>query len=118
MWAETGFFRAGPGRGGGRGVGWASASGSGGSDRGAGRTGRPRLSLHSSARRVKVEREIPSRWPAWMAVVRPNHQSSASSSKVSGMGIRLGPKLTPRALAAAIPSAWRWRMNSRSVWAT
>ena len=36
----------------------------------------------------------------------------------SGTGIRFRPNRTPRAFAAAMPSACRWRINSRSVWAT
>ena len=33
----------------------------------------------------------------------------------SGLAIGLGPNWTPRAFAAAMPSAWRLLMNSRSV---
>ncbi len=63
--------------------------------------------LHSSALRVKVNLDLPNSLPAWTAVTRPYHQSSASFSKASGMGMRSGPKRTPLAFAAAIPSACR-----------
>ena len=38
--------------------------------------------------------------------------------KLSGKALYGAPNRTPLAFAAAMPSACRWRMFSRSVWAT
>ena len=57
-------------------------------------------------------------FPACTAEMRPGHQAMSNSSNCSGMGMRARPNCTPRAFAATMPSACRWRMASRSVWAT
>ena len=58
----------------------------------------------------------------WRAALRaeisPFSQAALTNSNSSGRSFGLLPKRTPRASAAAIPSAWRRRMKARSVSAT
>ena len=52
------------------------------------------------------------------ADISPFAHSEYTARKVSGRSIGFLPRWTPRSFAAAMPSACRCLMNSRSVWAT
>jgi len=60
--------------------------------------------------------------PSWSAVFLADSRTSLhflnTASNASGRSISPRPNFTPRAFAAAIPSACRWRRSSRSVCAT
>ena len=75
------------------------------------------VSARTAASR-KVDFGIPQISAAVRKVICLLRHAFRNSSKLSGR-IRHGtPNLTPLAFAAAMPSACRWRMFSRSVWAT
>ena len=75
----------------------------------------PRL---SRAHAMKVVWEIPSCLAAYLDEISSLCQALHNHSNASGLSCGGRPKRTPFARATAIPSAWRWRVNSRSVWAT
>ena len=66
----------------------------------------------------RFPRQLSGSSPARAVDISPSHHLCASSSNAPGMGSRSRPKRMPFSFAAAIPSACRWRMNSRSVSAT
>ena len=72
----------------------------------------------SRDQRKNVSWATPSSRAAWREVMVPDSQAVFSSGKRGGIGLRGRPNRTPRSLAAAMPSRWRWRMFSRSVCAT
>ena len=51
-------------------------------------------------------------------LIRFSFHISYTPGNYQGIGFQGRPKRTPRSLAAAIPSAWRWRIFSRSFCAT
>ena len=59
-----------------------------------------------------------SRLVASLADISPRCQACRQASNAAGFSLHGWPKRTPLAWAAAIPSAYRWWMNSRSVCAT
>ena len=85
------------------------------------RSGRPPrfVFFHAaSVQRLKVPRSTRSRRAAPRAEISPFSQAAFTNSNSSGRSFGLLPKRTPRASAAAMPSAWRRRMKARSVSAT
>ena len=71
-----------------------------------------------SARYRNIERAIPHNRAAAQSVRFLAFHIFSTASKLSGKTAGIRPKCTPRSFAAAIPSACRWRMVSRSFWAT
>ena len=72
----------------------------------------------ASVQRLKVPRSTWSLRAAPRAEISPFSQAAFTNSNSSGRSFGLLPKRTPRASAAAMPSAWRRRMKARSVSAT
>ena len=75
------------------------------------------LRIHDSphAQCRKVGWGTPSLRPASRALISPACHCATNCSKPMGRGLAGCPKRTPRAFAAAIPSAWRCRIKVRSV---
>src|SRR5699024_3762469 len=74
--------------------------------------------LIPSIRYRNVDVGMPSRLAASAQLSSPLCKRRQTSARPSGSGRGGRPNRTPRALAAAMPSAWRWRMLARSFSAT